>query len=59
MKKLFLLRTKGLGKFYVVSSSVDAAINRLSDDFKKANWGLEKDREIIYIEVLANQIYIL
>lgn len=54
--KLYLLETKGLGHFYIVSIDPTNAEKTLTDNLDKADYGFTSDRVVLNIEVLAKEI---
>ena len=53
MKNLYLVSTKGCGLFYVVSSSLDAAYQRVRDSLDDEKIGFVSDRALKAIELIA------
>jgi hypothetical protein len=54
--KLYLLSTKGLGDFYLVSKSPNDTKYKLGEMLDKADYGFRADRKINNIKLLADEI---
>ena len=56
MNTLYLLKTKGLGDFYVVASSATEAEKRLEELLDLASYGFRPDRNLVTIQILAQEL---
>ena len=54
---LYLISTKELGDFYVLSEDPTKAAEQLNEALNKADYGFRSQRKIVSIKILANEIY--
>ena len=54
--KLYLLKTKNLGEYYVIAEHPTEAQKKLEDDLNKAAYGYSNDREVQSISLLAKEL---
>lgn len=53
---LYLLKTKGLGEFYLIAKTPNDAQNKLESDLEKSDYGFYKDREVEVITLLSKKM---
>jgi hypothetical protein len=56
MKKLYILRTQGLGNYYVIATNLNDAESKLKQILDKADYGFSTNRKLLSIEVIAEEI---
>ena len=54
---LFLVSTVGLGDFYVVSSSMDKAVSKLTILLSKSDYGSYEKNKVTNVKIVANEVY--
>ena len=57
MKKLYLLSTEELGDFYLVAKTPNDAEDKLKELLNKADYGFTRNRKVINIRLLAEELY--
>ena len=54
--RLFLLKTRGVGSFYIVAKSMDDAENLLWRLLSEADYGFDSERIVEHIDIVTNEL---